>query len=117
MKGVIKGSNLHIADISAGSFYDRANAYGPVNMAVPDPSHVMQAGYLMCEPGRPGFMGGAVPLNLAVRVIPSLVRWPRLLYPCAKSCASYGLQAHQIIGLERLPQRSVLVIYPPRTLS
>ena len=28
----------------------------------------------MCEPGRPGFIGGAVPLNLAVRVIPSMVR-------------------------------------------
>ena len=37
-------------------------------------SHDLQAGYLMCEPGRTGFAGGVVPLNLAVRVIPSMVR-------------------------------------------
>jgi hypothetical protein len=34
----------------------------------------LQAGYLMCEPGRIGFADGVVPLNLAVRVIPSMVR-------------------------------------------
>ena len=35
----------------------------------------------MCEPGAPGFIGGAVPLNLAVRVIPSLVCSPCRLAP------------------------------------